>query len=71
MHKLIIKNNVSFLSDIEALSYVQYVVEQGRISNYGKEYCFVTSWKNGVVVFTHRTKEGTDVFTVEYRPETT
>lgn len=67
MPKLIIKNETTFLSDLEALTYVIEVVDRGRISNYNKQYCYVTSWPNGVVVIAQQTKKGTDTFIVQYR----
>lgn len=71
MSKLIIKNETTFLSDLEALTYVTEVVEGGRVSEYNTQYCFVTSWSNGVVVISQQTKTGTDTFLVQYDPETT
>ena len=69
MSKLIIKNETTFLSDLEALTYVTEVVKGGRVSEYGKQYCFVTSWSNGVVVIAQQTKKGTDTFIVQYLPQ--
>jgi len=52
MNKLIIDNQ-SDLSDTDALRYVLRVVDEGRISETAgrAQYCFVTAWKDGVVVY--------------------
>lgn len=49
MGKLIIENR-SPLSDSEILPYVASVIELGRISNDGKQYCYGTTFKqpNGI-----------------------
>ena len=41
--KLIIKNN-SDISDITVLTLIQEVIKNGRISNNGKQYCYLTSF---------------------------
>lgn len=41
MNKLII-NNRTELTDFEAITLVGRVIKQGRISNYGKQYCYGT-----------------------------
>lgn len=41
MNKLIIDNRTE-LTDLEALTLVSRVVNQGRISNDGKQYCYGT-----------------------------
>lgn len=41
MNKLIIDNRTG-LTDLEALTLVSRVVNQGRISNDGKQYCYGT-----------------------------
>lgn len=65
-NKLIIRNYTD-LSDYECLEYVQSVINTGKISqNKGiLQYCFVTTFKNGVVVSVdRRTKSGTNTFYV-------
>jgi hypothetical protein len=49
MSKLIIQNDAS-CSDVQALQYVMTVIRQGRVSEDGKAYCYVTSFVDGVVV---------------------
>ena len=41
MNKLIIDNRTE-LNDIDALRVAKVVIEQGRISNDGKQYCYAT-----------------------------
>jgi hypothetical protein len=41
--KFIIKN-MSELDELQCLKIVMGVVEMGRISNEGKQYCYVTTW---------------------------
>lgn len=44
MEKLIIENRVGNMSMAQALQYALAVVNQGRISNDGTEYCYGTSF---------------------------
>jgi hypothetical protein len=41
MNKLIIDNRTE-LTDLQAVHLVAEVIKQGRISNYGKQYCYGT-----------------------------
>ena len=41
MNKLIIDNRTE-LTDLEAVTLVSKVINQGRISNDGKQYCYAT-----------------------------
>jgi hypothetical protein len=41
MNKIIIDNRTE-LTDLETLCLVDIVIKQGRISNNGKQYCYVT-----------------------------
>ena len=61
MSKIIVKN-YSKLNDMDALYYVNSVMNMGRIS--GECYCFVTTYEM-VRVFADRTKTGADVFRIE------
>ena len=59
MSKMIIDNR-SELDDNVALQLVKQVIEQGRISNYGKQYCYVTTFSVGDCVYavaTHLNKK--------------
>jgi hypothetical protein len=55
MSKIIIEN-ISKVSDSTAIDLVQYVISQGRISNNGKQYCYVTIFRSGVAVSSHLKK---------------
>lgn len=55
----------------EALSYVQGVVKGGRISNNNTQYCYFVMFHNDAEVYTSRTANGTDVFTVRRPKEAT
>ena len=51
MNKLIIDNRTE-LTDLEAITLVGKVINQGRISNNGKQYCYENEFyelKNGTV----------------------
>ena len=65
--KLIIHNNTN-MSDADVMLYVYNVIAQGKISEtkQGKQYCFVTTFKSGVVVFCSKRKE-TFTFNVSYK----
>lgn len=58
-----IRIDTSGFGDKEAMAYVMAVIKQGRISNQGKEYCYVTGFENARV-FAHRTTKGTDCFSL-------
>lgn len=58
----IIINKREGVTDEEALYYVSHVVRQGKISDNGNCYCYVTKFYDGVVVLAEKKKA--DVFTV-------
>jgi hypothetical protein len=35
-----------------AMERVMYVIQQGRVSKKGKLFCYVTTWKDGIKVYT-------------------
>lgn len=45
----IIINNESSCTAEEALIVVKRVISEGRISNYGKQYCYVTTFREPAV----------------------
>ena len=49
MNKLIIDNR-STMSDFNALAYIKAVIEEGRISNEGKQYCYYTTFERGNMI---------------------
>ena len=62
MGKIII-DNLSDLPDHEVIKYIVSVMKEGRISNNGKQYCYHSSFANGIQVFTTLNKQS-DKFTV-------
>lgn len=66
----IIINNRSELSDGVALGLVMRIIEGGRVSNDGKQYCYLTSFKIGETEYDVATdlRKGSDSFTVYYSP---
>lgn len=49
MNKLIIENQAD-ISMYKALEYARVVIKQGRVSNFGKQYCYHTVFKDGTVI---------------------
>ena len=49
MSARLIVDNCAPIPMRDALEYVAVVVGKGRISNEGKQYCYVTSFKDGIV----------------------
>lgn len=49
MNKLIIDNQTD-LSEIEVFPYIWEIINQGKISNNNKQHCYVTTFKDGIVV---------------------
>ncbi len=65
------KIHIDIRNDIDialALSRVQQVIEEGRISNNGKSYCWITNWSDGITVST-RDNRKSDCFVVFKRGE--
>jgi hypothetical protein len=48
MGKIIIENRSKTLADEDALRLVMRVIDSGRISNNGKQYCYLTTFTYGV-----------------------
>lgn len=42
MSRLIIENRTDILTDYECMGYIKKVINMGRISNDGKQYCYLT-----------------------------
>ena len=58
MEKLIIENRTD-LGLLEILGYVGDVINIGKISktSKGKQYCFITTYKGGIVVYADKNKK--------------
>jgi hypothetical protein len=55
MEKIIIENRTE-LPMADVVDYVNQVIRLGRISNYETQYCYATTWKNGIVVEADKNK---------------
>lgn len=55
--KIIIRNYTD-LEDYEAISYIRAVISEGKISDNGNHYCYLTTFKSGYCVSTDRRKDG-------------
>ena len=53
--KIIIRNYTD-LEDFEAISYIRAVISEGKISDNGRQYCYLTTFKSGYKVITDRRK---------------
>ena len=58
MEKLIIENSTD-LPMVELLNYVKEIILQGKVSktSKGKQYCFMTQFKDGVVIYADKNKK--------------
>lgn len=54
------------ISTTDALMKVSQVIDGGRCSNDGKNYCWLTAWNDGVNIYSKRNKQS-DTFTVYKR----
>lgn len=59
----IIIRNATDLPMTECLNYIEAVIAMGRVSDDGRSYCFVTSFKDGIHVAAHKRKDS-DVFNI-------
>lgn len=55
MGRIIIDNRTD-MPDVEAFAYVERVMKDGRISNYDTQYCYATTWSDGVYVLSRLNK---------------
>ena len=62
MNKIIIHHDID---DLQATYYVMEVIRQGKISEDDTQYCYITTFNNGVAVHADLTKTGTPVFHVK------
>ena len=72
MGKLIIDNRAS-IHDVVAMNFVQRVIQQGRISKEGKQYCYTTSFTMGgvdrIMVYTDLNKRSDRFIVCDYPPK--
>ncbi len=62
--KIIVHNRTDMPME-EAMVYVLHVIRGGRVSetSKGKQYCFCTTWKDGIIVWATRNQHS-DSFSV-------
>ena len=56
MNKVIIENQSDRPLEV-AVMYALAVIQQGKISNEGKNYCYATRFGSGIVVFAENNKK--------------
>ena len=56
MEKIIIQNETD-LPMTDAMVYVKHVISHGRISKDETQYCYVTTWPDGVIVYADKNKK--------------
>mgnify|MGYP001424911675 CR=1 FL=1 len=68
MGKVIIDNQSNKITDSEAITLVASVISEGRISNSGKNYCYLSLFSNrdsgGQQAVSSRTNKNSDKFTI-------
>ena len=64
-NRIIIENRSSILL-YNAIQYVQRVILQGRISDNGKAYCYVTVFEGGIAVHAIRNKKSDRFIIIDY-----
>lgn len=57
MSNRIIINNNTDLSDVKAILRVIQVMEGGRVSNFGKQYSYATTWSDKIVCVSTQNKK--------------
>ena len=65
MERLIIDNRSS-RPLIDVLSNIEHVLRMGRISNYGKQYCYVTTFANNVQIISDLNKKSDRLIILDY-----
>ena len=64
MNKLIIENRGNLLSTVEALPYIKRIMDMGKVSNFGKQYCYATTFKNSNIVIYAMQNKKSDRFII-------
>jgi hypothetical protein len=60
MKRIIINNQTNDLDDLQATLFVADVIDLGKISNDGKQYCYATrlkKWEKEYMVYAHLNKK--------------
>ena len=52
------------IPELQAISAILEVIKMGRVSGDNDTYCYVTTFKHGIVVFAGKTRAGHDTFDV-------
>ena len=68
MKKIIVRIQDDNITPIRALTLVSNVIKMGRLSNYGKNYCYVVKSHNNELVYANRNSDTSDTFTVWIEP---
>ena len=69
MGNIIIKNKSHRIDDVQALWYVEQVMAEGRVSDKGTAYCFITVFKTNIVVNAKRNKKSDTFLVYDYQKE--
>lgn len=69
MGNIIIKNKSHRIDDVLALWYVQQVIEEGRVSDTGTAYCYLTVFNTNIVVNAKRNKKSDTFLVYDYQRE--
>jgi hypothetical protein len=66
MSRIIIENRTDILTDFECMSYIQNVIDMGRISNNDKQYCYLTTFKTpkGKIAVSTTLNKSSDKFVI-------
>jgi len=70
MSKIIIRNQAN-IPDTVAISMVSRIIKKGRVSDFGKCYCYATifDWNNVSVAVHAKQNKNSDTFTVNTKGE--
>jgi hypothetical protein len=62
--RITINVDTDSIDEREAIKYVSNVMADGKVSNDGKCYCYLTRYLNGVLVSADNTRSGNHTFSV-------
>lgn len=52
------------IDDLLAVTLLEEVIRQGKISNDNTQYCYVTTWTTGHIVYADKTRTGNYTFRI-------